>query len=45
VFPNPASFLRPGQLVKVRAAIDLRKNALLIPQRAVQNLQASIRSP
>ena len=39
VFPNPGELLRPGQFVKVRAAIDLRKNALLIPQRAVQNLQ------
>jgi membrane fusion protein, multidrug efflux system len=39
VFPNPGELLRPGQFVKVRAVIDLRKNALLVPQRAVQDLQ------
>jgi len=39
VFPNPGEFLRPGQFVKVRAVIDLRKDALLVPQRAVQDLQ------
>ena len=38
VFPNPGSVLRPGQHVKVRA-IDVRKAALLIPQRAVQDVQ------
>src|SRR2546428_2250040 len=39
VFPNPGELLRPGQFVKVRAVIDLRKDALLVPQRAVQDLQ------
>jgi membrane fusion protein (multidrug efflux system) len=38
VFPNPGSVLRPGQYAKVRA-IDMRKGALLIPQRAVQDVQ------
>jgi len=38
VFPNPGSVLRPGQYAKVRAT-DVRKGALLIPQRAVQDVQ------
>ena len=33
-----ASVLRPGQYAKVRA-VDIRKNALLIPQRAVNDVQ------
>jgi membrane fusion protein (multidrug efflux system) len=39
VFPNPGERLRPGQFVKVRAVVDLKKDALLVPQRAVQDLQ------
>jgi membrane fusion protein (multidrug efflux system) len=39
VFPNPGNVLRPGQYAKVRAAVEVRKNALLVPQRAVQDLQ------
>jgi RND family efflux transporter MFP subunit len=39
VFPNPGNVLRPGQYAKVRAVVDLKKNALLIPQRAVQDVQ------
>jgi membrane fusion protein, multidrug efflux system len=39
LFPNPGDLLRPGQYAKVRAVIDIRKSALLVPQRAVQNLQ------
>jgi len=39
VFPNPGNVLRPGQYAKVRAVVETRKNALLIPQRAVQDLQ------
>jgi RND family efflux transporter MFP subunit len=39
VFPNPGELLRPGQFVKVRAVVDLKKDALLVPQRAVQDLQ------
>ena len=38
VFANPGSVLRPGQYAKVRA-VDVRKGALLIPQRAVQDVQ------
>jgi membrane fusion protein, multidrug efflux system len=39
VFPNPGNVLRPGQYAKVRAVVETRKNALLIPQRAVQDVQ------
>ena len=38
-FPNPNSLLRPGQYGRARVLIDTRKNALLVPQRAVQELQ------
>lgn len=40
-FPNPGNVLRPGQYGKVRAAIDVRKAALLVPQRAINELQGS----
>ena len=39
VFPNPEALLRPGQYAKVRAAASLQAGALLVPQRAVQDLQ------
>jgi RND family efflux transporter MFP subunit len=39
VFPNPANELRPGQYGRVRAITDVRRNALLVPQRAVVELQ------
>src|SRR5499433_363606 len=39
VFPNPGNILRPGQYAKVRAVVDVKKDALLIPQRAVQDVQ------
>ncbi len=39
LFPNPEAILRPGQYAKVRAAADIRHNALLVPQRAVQETQ------
>jgi membrane fusion protein, multidrug efflux system len=41
VFPNPANELRPGQYGRVRAITEIRKNALLVPQRAVIELQGS----
>jgi membrane fusion protein (multidrug efflux system) len=41
VFPNPGNVLRPGQYGKVRAVVEVRKNALLIPQRAVQDVQGT----
>jgi membrane fusion protein (multidrug efflux system) len=39
-FPNPDSVLRPGQYGRARVLLELKKNALLVPQRAVQELQS-----
>ena len=39
LFPNPNYFLRPGQFARVRVLLDTKKGALLIPQRAVTELQ------
>jgi membrane fusion protein, multidrug efflux system len=39
VFPNPNNVLRPGQYGRVRGETQLRHNALLVPQVAVQDLQ------
>jgi membrane fusion protein (multidrug efflux system) len=41
VFPNPGNLLRPGQYAKVRAVVAVKKNAILIPQRAVQDVQGT----
>jgi len=38
-FPNPDRLLRPGQYGRVRFAAEIRKDALLVLQRAVQELQ------
>lgn len=38
-YPNPDRLLRPGQYVKVRVVTSKVKNALLIPQRAVIEMQ------
>lgn len=40
-FPNPGNILRPGQYAKVRAALVTEQGALLVPQRAVSELQGS----
>jgi membrane fusion protein, multidrug efflux system len=40
-FPNPDGLLRPGQFGRVRLPITTRKNAVVIPQRAVQELQGT----
>jgi membrane fusion protein, multidrug efflux system len=40
-FPNPQNFLRPGQFGRLRAAPDIRRGALLVPQKAVSELQGS----
>lgn len=39
LFPNPGNLLRPGQYAKVRAVMEVRRGAVLIPQRAVNELQ------
>ena len=41
LFPNPASFLRPGQFGRVRAPVTTRTNAVLVPQRAVREMQGT----
>jgi membrane fusion protein (multidrug efflux system) len=39
LFPNPGNTLRPGQYAKIRSSVRTREGALLIPQRAVSELQ------
>lgn len=39
VFPNTGNLLRPGQYGRVRAVTSVKEEALLIPQRAVTELQ------
>ena len=41
LFPNPDNILRPGQYAKVRAVTDDIAGAVLIPQRAVNELQGT----
>jgi len=41
LFPNPGNILRPGGYGRVRAAVRVQKDALLVPQRAVSELQGS----
>jgi membrane fusion protein (multidrug efflux system) len=41
LFPNPGNLLRPGQFARVRALTLVKKGALLVPQRAVTELQGS----
>jgi RND family efflux transporter MFP subunit len=40
-FPNPKNTLRPGQFGRLRAAPEVRKGALLVPQKAVTELQGT----
>ncbi len=42
-FPNPHNILRPGQYARVRAELDVRPGALVVPQRAVMELQGGTR--
>jgi len=39
LFPNPGNILRPGGYGKVRAVVRVQQDALLVPQRAVSELQ------
>jgi membrane fusion protein, multidrug efflux system len=39
LFPNPENILRPGGYGRVRAVVRIQKDALLVPQRAVTELQ------
>ena len=38
-FPNPDLLLVPGMFISVRALVDTQTNALLVPQRAVTEMQ------
>jgi membrane fusion protein (multidrug efflux system) len=40
-FPNPDSLLRPGLYAKVRELREVKKGVLLVPQRAVAELQGT----
>ena len=39
IFPNADNRLRPGQYGRIRATVLIRKDALLVPQRAVSEVQ------
>jgi membrane fusion protein (multidrug efflux system) len=41
LFKNPGNILRPGQFARVRALITVKTGALLVPQRAVTELQGT----
>jgi membrane fusion protein (multidrug efflux system) len=41
LFANPKNILRPGQFVRVRVTVRNTQGALLVPQRAVNELQTS----
>jgi RND family efflux transporter MFP subunit len=38
-FPNPNKLLRPGLFGRIRVALEEKPNALLVPQKAVQEMQ------
>jgi membrane fusion protein (multidrug efflux system) len=39
IFRNPGNILRPGQYARIRLKVDERPGAILVPQRAVEELQ------
>lgn len=41
MFPNPEGIVRPGQFARVRAALDQARAAIVIPQRAVSEMQGT----
>ncbi len=41
LFPNPGNILRPGQFARIRVRSDVKHDALLVPQRAVTELQGT----
>jgi membrane fusion protein (multidrug efflux system) len=41
LFPNPEFSLRPGEYGRVRTATSIQKGAVLVPQRAVMELQGT----
>src|SRR5580658_213590 len=41
LFPNPGNILRPGGYGRVRTAVRVQKDALVVPQRAVTEMQGA----
>jgi membrane fusion protein, multidrug efflux system len=41
IFPNPGNVLRPGEYARIRTIIRTRRDALLVPQKAVSELQGN----
>ena len=41
LFPNPGNMLRPGQYAKVRAVMETIPGAVVVPQRAVNEMQGN----
>jgi RND family efflux transporter MFP subunit len=41
LFPNPGNILRPGQFARIRVLSEIKPGALLVPQRAVTELQGT----
>ncbi len=41
IFPNKEKILRPGQFARVRMVVETLPNALMVPQRAVTELQGT----
>lgn len=39
LFPNPQNMLRPGQFARIKATVRVKTGALLVPQRAVTEMQ------
>jgi membrane fusion protein (multidrug efflux system) len=41
LFPNPEGLLRPGQFGRIRAVVEERPDAILVPQLALQEIQGA----
>jgi membrane fusion protein, multidrug efflux system len=41
LFDNPDNLLRPGQFARIRAVTESLKNALVVPERAIQEVQGN----
>ncbi len=44
LFPNPGNLLRPGQYARVRAVMETIPGALVVPQRAVNEMQGNFQT-
>jgi membrane fusion protein (multidrug efflux system) len=40
-FPNPSGLLRPGQFARIRVPLRIEKSAVVVPQRAIQEVQGT----